>query len=196
MVGMRDTSPWISGTPAPPMDVLLPAALQALEAEDRLLGLAFAQGASLQRKARPAEGLTYYLYETTLAYIIFRAWVPVVDVEWECRYTPGTCDLVVRGADTRNIYIELKWWNNAKPETLQGLRNDTERLRSVREGADCYLIAFWWNYNDADWERDRVEFVDKAHELDTEPMYLGRFSTRRERDVPACYFAMATFRVR
>lgn len=140
---------------------LFRAAVDELQAEDEVLGSAMAKGrAATGGYVDVARGLTYWLFETTLVYFIFRAWVRHDHVAWEHVVGPSSdrpdayterrrgasekCDIVLLG-DTNSpvAAFEAKWWNS----NLSGkaLLSDVKKLRRTCPGIDKFLLTFWWS---------------------------------------------------
>jgi hypothetical protein len=131
----------------------------ALYAEDRALRAAMRADArtkyARERQWKGTErgaafGLTYWLYETTLVYLIFRAWARRWYVKWDWARIGNSrrrLDLVLEvGRRSRECGLEAKWWN-----TRQGgwsMTYDQEKLRDWRRGnkqrREAFLVAFWW----------------------------------------------------
>jgi hypothetical protein len=124
---------------------LFRSAAHALEAEDRALREAMGAGeAKTGGYGDVAHGLRYWLYEATLVYVIFRAWVSIEIVAWEyavgdkanrpSAFTDGRrgasekCDLMLLGKDnTPEAAFEAKWWNTSA--SGKSLLADVRKLR-------------------------------------------------------------------
>ncbi len=105
--------------------------MRAIGAEDRTLSAAFAAGdqahGPLYQEAN--RGLSYPVFETTLAYILFRTWIARTGVTWEHRYATQKherhADLVLCGRDgSPETVIEIKWWPGNQRKGLAGLEAD------------------------------------------------------------------------
>ena len=144
---------------------LFQAALDALRAEDESLKACFFDGEKQRHPTgRGAPGLTYWLFETTLVYFIFKAWLPKVHDVWEHvleansklrpePYSQGRkgahekCDLaILDAAGIVQAAFEAKWWNNSTSRTQNSLRADASKLRRAFPdgGVEKYLLTFWW----------------------------------------------------
>lgn len=101
---------------------LFEAATKTLHEEDQLL---FSQMSESKYYNNVGNGLTYWLYETTLVYIIFRSWLPLHNVAWEHnlgnianrqspfgqkrKETTQLCDLMLLDKDgNESVAIEAK----------------------------------------------------------------------------------------
>lgn len=177
---------------------LLVAAEAALAAEDSALALAFAKCPDGKAGRENAPGLTYWVYETTLAYVLFKAWLPLARVDWEPRYSSDArgssrlLDLRVWDPSTRrprrSIAFELKWWNAHSA----GLEADAVKLRDAT-AEYRYILAFWWNRPDA-WTADRRHTDELAKRIGN-LVHISQFPTRGPQKDAARYFALAAFEV-
>lgn len=138
---------------------LFRAAVDGLEAEDRILAAAISQGNNTHGGYKDvAPGLAYWLFETTLVYVIFRAWVSSRHVAWEHALAPSAvradayteprrgasekCDLMLLGADGEpEAAFEAKWWNSALAGS--SLLADVKKLRRTCPTIDKFLLTFW-----------------------------------------------------
>jgi hypothetical protein len=161
-------------------DRLFWAALAGLQAEDAALNQCFTKHTKYTKNAYRdvAHGLTYWLFETTLVYVIFKAWIPKVHVIWEHplrqpkpRRTSRSgrggafrkCDLIVKEGGKTVMAFEAKWWNDNTARTFASLEADAKKLRTAfpaRANVDRYILSFW-----SGWESDWVKDVDKANKL-------------------------------
>lgn len=141
-------------------------AYEALKVEDGSLRACFKPS-----DTKVAHGLTYWLFETTLVYFVFKAWLPIAEVVWEHaledvgrRPDPTIvgragahekCDLALLEGGIVKAAFEAKWWNDHSTKTWRALVEDANKLRrgfpdgQVRK----YLLTFWWGKPD-DWEED------------------------------------------
>lgn len=146
---------------------LFRAAVDQLKAEDEALNSAMSEGrAATGGYVDVARGLTYWLFETTLVYLIFRAWVRIDHVAWEYAVGPSSerpdayterrrgasekCDIVLLGNTNSPVAaFEAKWWN----AELSGraLLSDVKKLRRTCPIIDKFLLTFWWS---TDTEKD------------------------------------------
>jgi hypothetical protein len=134
---------------------LFASALEALRAEDQDLRRCFRES-----HTNVAPGLTYWLFETTLVYFIFKAWLKDVDVAWEHGYGAvqlrekavgarsggrRQCDLVILEKGEPTLAFEAKWWNDGTTKTFGSLLEDANRLRSgFGRDVGKYLLTFWY----------------------------------------------------
>jgi hypothetical protein len=188
-----EREPWIK-RPNHIVERLLPLGMAALEAEDRSLAVAFGQ---CPERLDVAHGLSYQVYEHILQYGLFKAWLPVVRVDWDCRYDEHhqqLLDLCVRDGE-RTFGFELKWWGNKSARLMNALKTDVERLQGHATAEESYLLAFWWG-SPVHWHDDARSAL--THGLDAETVYVARFRTHgpREGYLPGeRYFAMSAMRV-
>jgi hypothetical protein len=144
------------------INALFGLALAALKKEDESLRDTFPQ----QGHEEVAHGLTYWLFETTLVYFIFKAWIPKTNVVWEhalekdVRRRPDPnvegrmgahekCDLVVMEGDQPIAAFEAKWWNVDGAKIRRSLLADAAKLRRHFPAEIAkYLITFWWSEGD------------------------------------------------
>ncbi len=176
---------------------LFDMALVALEAEDQSLQASFAQS-----PASGAHGLTYWVFENTLVYFIFKSWLPKTDVVWEHaskQVGPGAhqkCDLVILDSHVAVGAFEAKWWNTNDPKTWRALVDDASKLRRNFSSKQCekYLLTFWWGQL-KDWIQDVTDAeaaCKKAPRLHL--VEKGKFDTKLA-DGTTGYFAMGLVRV-
>jgi hypothetical protein len=137
---------------------LFPKALEALYNENQSLVDAFKSAPrpllDMYRKPpHPAlttnEGLVYWLFETTLVYSIFKAWIPLAHTVWEDRY-PGRSrrkiDLMVRpvvGDFGTTWGFEAKWCQPANDDSTFWLWDDAAKLVIARDLRERFVLAFW-----------------------------------------------------
>lgn len=123
---------------------LLDAAAEALRYEDEALNKAF--DSNKKCYAEVSQGLNYYLFETTLVYLIFKSWIPRAHVVWDSHKgkAGGAIDLTVFEGSNVRYAFEAKWWNCGKAETL--FWHDVTKLRSLegKKNLRTFLLAFWW----------------------------------------------------
>ena len=99
-----------------------------------------------------AAGLTYWVYETTLVYLIFKAWAPHKYVVWDWEGPPNAIsgrknpvDLILTVEPGQEFGIEAKWWNTQRAELA--MDTDANKLLNWIERAPQrrgFLMAFWW----------------------------------------------------
>ena len=186
------------------IDSLFDAALKALREEDEALRACFKTS-----DTTVAHGLTYWLFETTLVYFIFKAWLPKVNVLWEhtlekdVTRRPSTaagrlgahekCDLAIKEDETVVAAFEAKWWNNNSRKTRDSLVEDANKLRrGFPPSVSKYLVTFWWG--EKNWDKDIAQATAACEEEGFELVKHGKFETKLlgERDG---YFAMAFLKV-
>ena len=150
------------------MDILLPAAARALALENGEIEAAFdLSPRSDEHSGKLNRSLAYWLFETTLAYIIFKSWLPLADVDWEVSYPDHNtekADLVVHGPSDANgtefpVVIECKWWMNTGTKTTTALEGDIRKLRTWTGNARRVLLTFWHSPDDAE-DRDWKDVED------------------------------------
>lgn len=171
------------------------AAAVALAIEDRHLNVALTSTkGDAYRASGVAAGLTYWLYETTLVYLVFKSWAPRWHVKWDFvraseqhRGPGGPIDLVVTSnVGAGEIAFEAKWWTT---RTGKALWDDAEKLgKWVRAAADGehrarYLLAFWWS--DADTLTDHLRDATSWSEGKAELVYRASFATAPPLDKPS-----------
>jgi hypothetical protein len=191
---------WCDPLAEPALRQLGDLAAFALHQEDLLLRGALRARDAAAAYGNVAPGLTYWLYETTLVYLVFRAWAPHHFVAWD--YTPVSAsdgddrrsspegrrgsgrqqmDLAVT-IDNQSWAFEAKWWNT--PKSSASLADDAGRLDRWRRpdpgGRKAFLMAFWWSEGPLREQLPReLEQVDAwagAHSC--ELRYRASFPTR------------------
>lgn len=196
---------------APDSDLarLCTAASRELEREDRALQAAFEEGAKRGHYGEVGQGLTYWLYETTLVYIIFRAWIPIANVAWEHaigssstrpseisagrRGASEKCDLML--LDDKNApqaAFEAKWWNSSSAAAGALLLEDAAKLRRTCEDLEKYLLAFWWG---TDAQKDMADATAFCEMHGLWLRYADTFGTTLRRSVRG-YFALSVIEVK
>jgi hypothetical protein len=174
------------------------AAASALSDEDALLAKALTEvrarsAAHKQAFEHVGIGISYWLYETTVVYLIWRAWVTagtaaawdwtVADLEgFQSGRDDGGLrfDLVVFGNSRKpELAFEAKWWNRDNAAARRALRDDAFKLRDSRilESAKKYLMVFWHepDHTEAKY-RDEVAAFCKEERL--RPAGDARFPAR------------------
>ena len=165
-------------------------AAKALRKEDARLYQLMTNSVS-SRNRRTNKGLAYELFETTLVYIIFKAFLAKdKDVQWEAGYSKNRqhkVDLAVGPSGSR-ILFEYKWWRDNQATTLQRIEYDIWKLRKERAGQG-FLVAFWWGCEGDDagcpWtlthdKRKVTRAYSKLHWVRKGcffPVFLARFRT-------------------
>lgn len=170
---------------------LLRAAVRSLAEEDQALREAMGRGAKRTGGySDVAHGLTYWLFETTLVYFVFRAWLPLTRVAWEHavgdrsnrpaagvdikRGASEKCDLIVFDADGRpEAAFEAKWWNTKA--SGEGILTDVRKLRRTCPHLAKYVLAFWWG---TDFDRDFAEASDFCVSNGILLQYVAIFDTQ------------------
>lgn len=208
------------------LNPLMSEALFALYDEDKIL---FGQFLKAEQKfqefyEKADRGLAYWLFETTLVYTIFKAWIPKTCVEWEAKYPPKekdvktrlerhkiknyqnkTCDLIVTSNGKKKCLFEAKWWQNKQKKTVNGLKEDIIKMVRWKKGERCFLMTFWFSWIKGHWSGDigdvknfkKIKIDMQKYEI--KPFYLGAFPTdyRRNKKIPPgeSYFAMVVFEI-
>ena len=188
---------------------LLSTGLQALEREDHELRTVFEWRREDDKNwyEEANRGLGYWVFETTLVYTIFKAWIPVCRARWEWPYAPGFADLAVNrpaadGDEARHWVFEAKWWMTNSKENLDAIRADEEKLRSHKsteagKGDRCFLVTFWYDEQAPDkWSAAKNEITKFSTGGDGLALvYAGAFPTHMHRASGRTggYFAMAVF---
>jgi len=200
MEGVQDI--WYEDVPDPQLSVLLPAALRALHAEDRILAAAFDAAPRSDRWRDTNHGLGYWLFETTLVYTIFKAWIPIAETQWEAPFATKDdrrrwADLVVFDGQRARLVFEAKWWmtNAVRPSLV----SDLNKLREWREVDRRMMLCFWRSPRSAEqWERDIGDVRTFCKHQGEALIYAGAFPTdeHRTRDARGSYFAMAVIDAR
>lgn len=191
---------FIRGRPPEPLATLFPAAMEALEDEDRALRSLF-NNCPRSGEAELGEhpGLAYGLFETTLVYLVFKAWMRHTHVDWESRYSDEhtrRADLVVLRP---RLYFEAKWWGSLQDKVLTAIGTDVRRLREPTDANGRYFLTFWWNFDDdAPKDKEEIEGFDRhLGEEGLHPRYYARFRTMvRHKRENAAHFAMCAFEIR
>lgn len=179
---------------------LFRAAVDQLKTEDEVLNAAMSQGkATTGGYVDVARGLTYWLFETTLVYIIFRAWVRSAHVAWEPAVGPSSerpdayterrrgasekCDLVLLGnANSPVAAFEAKWWNTEI--SGKGLLSDVKKLRRTCPTIDKFLLTFWWS-TDTEKEFRGAEHFCAKNGLSL--VYCASFQTSLVAETPGSF---------
>ena len=95
---------------------LMELARSALARENSELEAAFASG-NAEFYGKCAHGLSYWVFEQNLVYLIFKTWIPHSLVEWESPYPHSSekADLVIFSKPHEPRFVfEAKWWNSMK----------------------------------------------------------------------------------
>jgi hypothetical protein len=196
---------------------LFSAALTALKDEDRAFSECFPKDHPLKNYPNVAHGLAYWLFETTLVYFVFKAWLklPGVTVAWEHalrqaeaeRSDPDVegrmgahekCDLVLLdGKGNARRAFEAKWWTNNSRKTGQALLVDAAKLRrGFDANTEKYLLTFWYGSKASDTvEADEAaarEFCRAHHGLAV--LRVGAFETKLASGKDG-YFALGLLKI-
>lgn len=133
----------------------------ALADEDLLLrnGIEAARQSAVSRNAfdRVGAGLSYWLYETTLVYIIWRSWMLQGEAaawDWTAKDLSSAqspmhdaareqLDLVLLGERGPRFIFEVKWWNDPSTKTRSAIEADINKLRRFSSSASTALLLFW-----------------------------------------------------
>ncbi len=129
-------------------------AVEALKEEDASIREKLREGAAGAQYAGTPAGLTYWLFETTLVYLIFKAWAPRRYVEWDWVGSTNRAtglrnpiDLVVEvAANGREFGIEAKWWSTRRVGLAMDLDANKllEWMGEKRANRSGFLLGFWW----------------------------------------------------
>jgi hypothetical protein len=193
------------------LDRLLNDGLSALQREDDEIG-------TLLRKSHPKAslegfnaGVLYWLYETTLAYLVLKAWLQSTPAHWEHQYPPymqGTrgsklkADLVVNRAGSPVWAFEAKWFPNTQAKMMGYLEHDVARLLRWVELERRFLLIFWSGAAPSfkeDWARRRDAVSQRCGRIaQVEPCWIDAFPADRHDLIPSRegYFAMGAFHIR
>jgi hypothetical protein len=162
-------------------------AASTLYREDAELHASLSLSASRASYSQCAAGLSYWVYETTLVYLIFKAWAPHKHVVWDWdgpqNATSGRknpIDLILEVEPGRQIGIEAKWWNSTTKRVELGLDADASKLLSwvatkpaQRTG---FLLAFWWTDSER-LEKDQSDAASWRQRNQRELVYRASFAT-------------------
>ncbi|MBA3375758.1 MAG: hypothetical protein H0U00_08095 [Actinobacteria bacterium] len=146
---------------------LMELAAVALKEEDRRLAKAIDAGRKTRHRTltEVGSGLSYWVYETTLVYLIWRAWIEngkLAAWDWTAsglaadrssiRGRGGLRFDLVAFADKPTSVFEAKWWNVETTAMRDALVADASKLRGslVLGGAKKYLLVFWHEEAGAD----------------------------------------------
>lgn len=197
---------------------LFDKAICALEKEDSKLNKLFEESELKGFYDNCSKGLSYWLFETTIVYIIFKSWIPNVKVVWEGSYfdTPRKemlahkhqysvnknqkkADLIIYGNDNeKEAIIEAKWWLCNNKKTLISLNDDINKLNKVNnESIQKYLLTFWYSPNEA-YEDDIKDTKDFENNEKVKRIYFAKFPTdwvKNKKHSNESYFAMTIFNV-
>jgi hypothetical protein len=159
----------------------------ALKKEDRELRRLL-EKSPYARKLKVNKGLAYTLFETTLVYLIFKAWLAKgKHVQWEMGYNENRrrkADLTV-GSGKVSIRIECKWWLDNKRKTVDGITADIKKLRGERNGRRV-LLTFWWGCEGdcRNWGliKDKMTIGKKLSPMRDSvfPIFMAKFPTSIE----------------
>lgn len=179
---------------------LFRAAAEQLRHEDATLHAAMNDGhEATGGYSDVARGLTYWLFETTLVYIIFRAWVRRARVAWEHavgrsserpdafierrRGASEKCDLVLLDKENKPVAaFEAKWWNTKL--SGKALLSDVSKLRRTCPTIDKFLLTFWWG---GEVERDFKEARRFCGDHGLTLVYCASFSTSLVGEMPGSF---------
>jgi hypothetical protein len=186
----------------PLLALLLPAATRGLHEEDQKLANTFRRAPSSNRLFERNQGLGYWLFETTLVYIIFKSWLPLAEIEWEVRYPPEcspthkSADLVIFANNIARYVFEAKWWmtNSMNVEILK----DIARTRSWPHLEGRFILAFWRSRcQPATWVSDLSAVRQFCKEHQIRLIYVGAFRTDEAATRATCgsYFALSVISV-
>ena len=166
----------------PDVDSLMKAAVAALRREDEELNTALS---ALDKRARSGlnRGLGYWLYETTLVYVVFKEWIRhrhYVVWDWP-NIDRGSkrVDLRVRPKRKGEWGFEFKWCNTGT--STNALEADAKKLREMMkdELSRGFLVGVWWNKCTSNGviAKDVKWIQDVAHHLEVTPRFFQTFPT-------------------
>jgi hypothetical protein len=178
----------------------LRAAMDALRQEDLVLKHVFESCLDTDKQfySKRNQGLSYYLFETTLAYVIFKVWLSLGRVEWESSYPHSSekADLVVFDQIPQNRarwVFEAAWWWNYSRKQIDKLLYDADKLLTWPDADGRILLTFWYGKVDS-WPKDSSKIEDViAHEFNNSVRreYFGAFACDcRDFSNQQCYFGM------
>jgi hypothetical protein len=199
---------WLIKRQNPELRKLLSSAARALQEEDAELSRLLARNAEANR------GLLYWLFETTLVYIIFKAWLKEgIDVEWEVAYVKANAskgDLLVRHNGRRHALFEAKWWPDNSTKTSRFLESDLYKMASWKGSLKVrVLLCFWFTPTPGgltllgpkrpclNSDTDDLNRLCEQSKLLVEPIYVASFDT----DIAHCrgkggaYFGLGALEV-
>lgn len=189
---------WNEARPSKLERLLLRRAAHALWEEDRRIAEAFA--ASPGDYTKTNQGLGYWLFETTLVYVIFKEWLRHCEAGWEVSYPDRAAqkaDLLVRERNEPKLVFEAKWWGGGSETERRGREGDVSRLLAWKEPVRRYQLLFWLN-KQANRERDVAELDDYVASVKAATLqltYLGRFPTHYAIPDEPWLFSMAAIAV-
>ncbi len=133
---------------------------------------------------RAGRGLSYWFYEDTLVYLVWKAWVGcgrAVAWDWtvrdlrsgrEQRPEEGDkqkIDLIVFGPDAApQMAFEAKWWNS--DSAIPAMLHDAEKMvdSQVLAKSQKFIMAFWWDLMErlSTWPDAIRKFTEKRRGLE------------------------------
>jgi len=145
---------------------LLRVAAKALQAEDQLLRAALEAQEDIQGTTiANGRGLTYWVYETTLVYTIWKAWLHEAHVEWEVKKEHNGSqkwfDLKLRLP--KPLLVEAKWWNANTKAAMDAVASDIKKLEEAGPAESGLFLAFWWGTK-LDEELRKADELMRCHE--------------------------------
>ncbi len=165
----------------PPLDQLLPQAARALALENARLQGAFdlsPRPTSDDRSGQLNRSLAYWVFETTLAYEIFKGWLPLADVDWEVSYPSNAgqkADLVVYERSQPVIVIECKWWMRSDALTVNSLAADVSKLLTWPGEQVRRVLLTFWHSPDGHHQRDWNDVLRFCGTVGCSPVWRARF---------------------
>lgn len=149
-----------------PLPRLFRAALRGIKEEMSQLGRAFAQAPNSHHDfyKKGDHGLGHWLFESSLPYTVFKAWIPFVQVTWEKPYEDGAApfDLVVyeeNGShNTKSWTFETKWWMDRIDATTLALKTDFSHMEQWKEERERRILlgCWYWTKEAFDERRDEI----------------------------------------
>lgn len=166
---------------------LFKAALLTLRDEDKKLQCLFESAVPDDLYNDTSHGLAYWLYETTIVYLIFKAWILYGKTIWDSGYDKSLppqidevinrknrkyCDLVVN-IGKEQFFFEVKWWRNMHKKTLGALQKDVNKLRKNKKNATGYLITLWYSWEQNHW----IKNDNSPNKTNTDIEEVAKFSS-------------------
>lgn len=195
------------------LESLLNSANHALKKEDNHLKKIFKESKFKQFYDNYNQGLSYWLFETTLVYIIFKAWISLETVEWEYSYPNNKlkkCDLVVftgesylREKSRVKWIFESKWWLNKKTsKPISLIKKDINKIKSWKNNINTpegrYILTFWHSKQCDLYENlEKVLRFTEKKENGVKLIYYDYFKTHysKKEETQKAFFTMAVLKV-
>jgi hypothetical protein len=182
---------------------LMDIATAALRSEDKtvaglieMAGATEPESASRHSANGAGRGLSYWVYETTLVYIVWRAWMKegkATALDWSGAQLEGAAatrskdggksyDLVVFSAKPRHGFVfEAKRWNYSPDAMTTAIRADANKLRKMPrelpllEDPQRYILLFWYKGPDTRDDRKLLQLASFCKEASLAPAGKATF---------------------